>query len=396
MGAMVVAPIGKSCDGSFGNEDRQKAARGFMRIGLTVDPLAPALTGIGRYTWELCQGLVHRPEISDLGFFRFDQWVSDPAAYLLSSRKKRRFPWPRRMRRWQMQHGFKGRLVHGTNYFLPPSAEQGIITVHDMSVFRYPDTHPIERVAVFEREFHRSLVQASHVITDSWATRDELLALTDISPDKASVVYLGVSPLFRPMALSETASVREDLFGSVETRYILCVATFEPRKRIEQAIRAHELYCDHHGNDVPLVLIGAKGWRNEMLHDLIDRGTARGRLIVPGYVPEADLPILYAGASLFLYPSIYEGFGLPPVEAMAAGVPVIASDRSCLPEVTQGAAMLVDPDDTDALADAIHCGLHDVPWRKSAVLRGMAVAGRYRWERCIEETVAIYRDVAGK
>jgi glycosyltransferase involved in cell wall biosynthesis len=141
------------------------------------------------------------------------------------------------------------------------------------------------------------------------------------------------------------------------------------------------------------VLVGARGWLNEGLHALIERQTARGMLVTLGQVPEADLPFLYAGARLFLYPSIYEGFGLPPIEAMASGVPVIVSDRSCLPEVTQGAAMTINPDDVDAFSEAILRGLEDDNWRREAIDHGIRVAASYGWDKCIENTVDVYRKV---
>ena len=377
-------------------EDADKqGGSGLMRIGLTVDSLSPSLTGIGRYTWELCDGMARRPEITDLGFFRFNQWIADPADYLQSPKGSGGFRWPRPIRQWQMRRGFSQRLVHGTNYFLPRCAERGVITVHDMSIFRYPDTHPIERVRAFERDFHSSLERASHVITDSKATRDELVTITGLSQERISVIYLGVSPRFQPATSAEIATIRARFLGSETSPYILCVATFEPRKRIEQAILAHKAYSNKNGSDMPLVLIGAKGWRNEQLHSLMDDEIKRGRLIVPGYVAEAELPALYAGAELFLYPSIYEGFGLPPVEAMAAGVPSIVSNRSCLPEITRGAAMLVDPDDTDAFAESIHRGLNDKSWRENAKIRGRTVAAEYCWDRCVRETFDVYRSVTG-
>ena len=362
-----------------------------MRIGLTIDPLSPMLTGIGRYTWELCRGLEGHPGVDDLGFFRYDQWVRDPAAYL-HARPFTLRP-PRWVRRLTMRSGFHGRLIHGTNYFLPKRTEIGVLTVHDMSVYHFPEMHPPERLAAFEKGFLASLDRAGHIMTDSHAVREELIAHTGISPAKVTTVHLGVSPKFSPVPPEDREATMRSLLGENVATYLLCVATFEPRKRIEQAILAHARLCERLPKVPPLVLVGAKGWLNDGLHALIERQTARGALIVLGQVDEAHLPHLYAGAHLFLYPSIYEGFGLPPIEAMASGVPVIVSNRSCLPEVTQGAAMMIDPDDVDAFAEAIRRGLEDDIWRREAIDQGVRVATSYTWGKCIENTVDVYRKV---
>lgn len=363
-----------------------------MRIGLTVDALSPRLTGIGRYTWELCQGLHDADEITDLAFFRFNEWVRNPDEFL--SPQIKQYRGPKAYRRWMARRGFKRRLVHGTNYFLPSPAESGIVTVHDLSVFSHPDAHPAERIRSFEKEFLSSLNRASHVITDSNTIRQELIEQFSLAPDRVRAVYLGVSEAFKPQPHSLIAPDIRRLVGSDVKDYILCVATFEPRKRIEAAISAHALMCDRAGLDIPLVLVGAVGWKNERLHDLIHAEQAKNRLIVLGYVPEENLPTLYAGAKLFLYPSIYEGFGLPPIEAMRSGVPVIVANRSCLPEVTRGGALLVDPDDLDSFAEAIENALVDKELRQRLIATGLTVASSYTWRRCVEDTLDVYRIAA--
>lgn len=361
-----------------------------MRLGITVDSLAPHLTGIGRYTWELCQGLAADPAINDLAYFLNDHWVSNPAG-LVAGTARRRSRLPRVLRKPAMRSGFKYRLVHGTNYFLPEMADTGVITVHDLSIYVHPETHPPGRIRDFERLFASSLARAVHVVVDSEATRIELISLFNYPGAKVTTVHLGVSDRFRPRArLSLDADLRRILGRSIDD-YVLSVATFEPRKRIDAAVHAHAAFCDRTGSKVPLVLVGAKGWANEELHALITSEERKGRLIMLGFVAEPDLPALYAGASAFLYPSIYEGFGLPPIEAMACGVPTIVSNRSCLPEVTRGAAMMVDPDDLDALSAAIERALTDDIWRDGAIAAGITVAAHYSWKRCVEKTIDVYR-----
>ncbi|WP_426265188.1 glycosyltransferase family 4 protein [Sphingomonas sp. PWP1-2] len=365
-----------------------------MRVGITIDALSTNLTGIGRYTWELCQGLQNNPLIDDLTFFLGEHWHANPAG-LLTGQARRRSRVPKVIRRWSTNVGFKSRLIHGTNYFLPPLAEAGVITVHDLSIYLYPETHPVERIRDFEKRFASSLERTTHVITDSEATRVDLIRHFSYAAAKVTTVHLGVSDAFSPCDASALVAHREKIFDRPIGDYILSVATFEPRKRIESAILAHARYCDRTGRDIPLVLVGAKGWGNDSLHALIEHEQRKGRLIMLGFVGEGDLPMLYAGAKLFLYPSVYEGFGLPPIEAMASGVPTIVSNRSCLPEVTRGAAMLIDSDDLDQFERAIEQGLDDDNWRERAIRAGLAVANHYSWGRCVDETVDVYRACSG-
>jgi glycosyltransferase involved in cell wall biosynthesis len=360
-----------------------------MRIGITVDALSSPLTGIGRYTWELCKGLEGNKAIADLAYFDGLVWHKAPRRLGESSRRPRL----RLLRTWQRrvsQRECRNRLVHGTNYFLPDMAETGVITVHDLSVLLYPDSHPAARVARFEKMFSNSLARASHIITDCETIRQEVLDFTGLPTERVTAVPLGVSAAFQRPVEEVYVRVLRELIGRDIEDYVLCVATFEPRKKIDAAVAAHLLMCERTGRRIPLVLVGASGWKNHALHDVMEAGQRRGSLIVLGYVADEYLPALYSGARLFVYPSIYEGFGLPPLEAMACGTPTIVSNRSCLPEVTKGAAMLTDPDDVEEFSRAIERGLYDDLWREDAVQKGRIVAKNYSWTRCIDRTLRVY------
>jgi alpha-1,3-rhamnosyl/mannosyltransferase len=167
----------------------------------------------------------------------------------------------------------------------------------------------------------------------------------------------------------------------------------EPRKKISELLLAWRRLPRPIRETFPLVLCGGSGWRNELLRGQVERGVAEGWLRYLGFVEEALLPQLYAGAGLFIYPSIYEGFGFPPVEAMASGTPVMVSHHSCLPEVCGSAVRYVDPDDADAFVASLAESLIDREWQTEAVQLGLAQAQRYSWDRCIEDTVEIYQKV---
>jgi len=280
-------------------------------------------------------------------------------------------------------------VVHGPNYSLPDWADNGVVTVHDLSVFKFPEMHPAERVSLFEREFQRTLDRASQIITDCETIRKEVIEFTGFSASRVTAVPLGIGPEFRPLSEAERMPVlrkhRLPLTG-----YGLTVSSLEPRKRIDRLLAAWSELPRSLRGLYPLVIAGAKGWHNDELHSMIAQGQFEGWIIPLGFVSAADLPALYAGARLFVYPSIYEGFGLPPLEAMASGVPTIVAAASCLPEVTRGGARLVQPEDIDSFATAITEALENAGWRSEAASRGIRVAGSYSWQACVDQTVQVY------
>ena len=360
-----------------------------MRVTLGVDALTPELSGIGRYTWELCKGLPGMQGL-DVRYFGHNRIVENPAALLAGD------PLPRlrfglgRFRTWWEAKSVRHDLFHGPNYFLPEIVEHGIITVHDLSVFRYAHTHPADRIAEFEQKFESSLERAVCVITDTETVRQELIKDFSLDPARVTAIHLGVDDEFDPSAASLGSDTLRRL-GLEIGGYGLCVSTLEPRKKIEELLDAWGRLPRSLLQRYPLVLVGGSGWQNDSLHSKIERGQAEGWLIYLGYVDEAVLPAIYAGAALFLYPSTYEGFGLPPLEAMASGTPVVVAARSCMPEVCGEAAAYVDPDEPDELLGAITLGLTDEAWRSTATRLGLERAKEFSWARCIEATASLYK-----
>ena len=234
--------------------------------------------------------------------------------------------------------------------------------------------------------------RASHVITDTETIRQELIETFSVRPETVTAVALGVSDRFRP--LSDEAGLEAVRAWDLKPhRYGLCISTLEPRKKILELLSAWRRLPEALRREFPLVLAGGSGWENEAIHNAIETGVAEGWLRHLGFVEEAMLPALYAGAALFVYPSSYEGFGLPPLEAMASGVPVIVSNRSCLPEVCGAAARYIDPDDEEDFASALRDSLEDAEWRSRAARMGLERASEFSWDRCVNETLAVYRKV---
>ena len=369
-----------------------------MRLIVAVDALRPPLTGIGRYTWEIVRRLRRRDDLRQLRFFHNGKWVADPAT-LLRDRSgpalpAKKTPAAVRFARelyWRTTCRFN--VFHGPNYFLPHYAQNGVVTVHDLSVLKFPQAHPLERVKQFERRFTKSLAIASHLITDSNTVRDEVIQDFGWPADRITAIALGVGEEYRPRSPVATSEPLRAL-GLRPGGYVLCVATIEPRKRIDALLAAYRRISPIARGAFPLVLVGDVGWKSIGLQEDINTAQREGWLRYLGYVDSNDLPVLYSGARLFVYLSEYEGFGLPVAEAMASGVPVLTSMRSCLPETACGSALLVDPDDTDEIVGQLLKGLHDDSWRRAGMAAGIAVASRYTWDRCTDETFEIYRRAA--
>ncbi|MET3139227.1 glycosyltransferase involved in cell wall biosynthesis [Undibacterium sp. GrIS 1.2] len=366
-----------------------------MKLILAVDALTPSLSGIGRYAWELTSRLAQAGDIDRIRYIRNGRWVGDPAALLADGYTDQSEPfskYPRWAKKFCWQQTCKGEVFHSPNYFLPEYADKGVATVHDLSVFKFPETHPVERVKHFEKSFDKTLKIASHLITDSEVTRQEVMAYFSWPGDKISAIHLGVSPLFASRAPEDLKPVLQP-YGLHPGGYSLCVSTIEPRKRIDSLLEAYARLPAHLLAAYPLVLVGGKGWRSDHLHIMIEAGQRAGWLHYLGFVSEVDLPAIYAGAHLFMFPSIYEGFGLPVIEAMASGVPVITSNRSTLPEVSSGATMLVDPDDQELFLSSIRTAIEDTSWRAQAIKNGLAAAKKYNWDVCLKKTMDVYRNI---
>ncbi len=360
-----------------------------LNVALSVDALSPRLTGIGRYCLEMVRGVPAVQGVGDVHFFRGAHWLDDPEALLTDGwappRRSRIGRWLEQRRNRRRQHGS---VVHGPNFFLPDWADQGVITVHDLSVLLYPETHPVERVRAFERQFQSSIDRASAIITDSEAVRSEIITMLGVPGDRVTAIPLGVSLADTPV---EPTLLRQ--VGLAPGSYSLCVSTFEPRKRIDALVMAYGLLDPALRKAQPLVLVGASGWRNEQLNERIDKAMAEGWVMRLDFVSDQLLNSLYAGSNLFIYPSRYEGFGLPPIEAMWHGVPTIVGDAAALMEVTKGAARVCNVDDIESFSTMLADSLENSSWRYAAGLSGKDVARSYRWHDCINATVDVYRGV---
>jgi alpha-1,3-rhamnosyl/mannosyltransferase len=283
-------------------------------------------------------------------------------------------------------------IYHEPNFLPYRFPGPTVITAHDLSWIRYPQTHPAERVAAMNDLFPAALERAAHVITDAAYVRDEIMAEFGIAPERITSIPLGAREIFHPRPATDCCAVLAAR-GLAYRGYALCVGTLEPRKNLETALRAHARLDPSLQRDMPLAIVGMKGWRTTSLERALAPRVESGVVRPLGYVDDADLPALYAGALALVYPSIYEGFGLPPLEAMACGTPVIVSNRSSLPEVVGDAGILVEPEDETAIASALERLRDDPAYRAERSQAGLARASMYSWDRTARETLAVYRRV---
>jgi glycosyltransferase involved in cell wall biosynthesis len=276
---------------------------------------------------------------------------------------------------------------------LHPSAS--VVTVHDLGYLFFPDEHT--RTSRLARDLANrwSASQALRTIAVSAATRDDLVGRYRVPRGRIDVVHHGHDPSFRPVedpARLESVTARYGL----DAPYFLFVGTLQPRKNYERLLSAFDQFSSRSRSTHLLALVGSAGWQVARLERALARNGARDRIRRLGYVPDADLPALLSGAVALTLPSLYEGFGLPALEAMASGTPVLASNTSSLPEVVGNAGLLVDPLDVGALADALRRLATDGELRRELARRGLRRAARFTWQRAADETLAVLRKAAGQ
>lgn len=281
-------------------------------------------------------------------------------------------------------------LYHASEHLLPRLSAPTVLTVHDLIFERYPQHHTQRNRLFLHAAMPLFVRAASAIIAVSRHTRADLVELYGADPAKIHVVYEGVDERFQPAAAAEVQRVRATY--SPDRPYLLMVGTLEPRKNHAAALRALAR-LKAWGWPHRLLLVGGQGWLFDPIRRQIDQLGLAGDVHFAGYAPDADLPPLYTGAACVLAPSLYEGFGFPVLEALACAAPVVCSNASSLPEVAGDAALLVPPQDDEALAAAIHL-LLDQPQLAAAMAEaGRRQAARFRWDACARETAAVYENV---
>lgn len=360
------------------------------------------VSGVGRYVIELSRNLESLLGEGRIFWFgrtlskdQFDLFEPNPLNHHMQYVLRkifRQIPWWRMPTYLWRNHQFKKyvekikpSLYHETNY-IPLDFEGGptLITVYDLSLIRHPEWHPKDRVKYFEKYFLKKIGQAELIITISEFSKKEIITLLGLRPNKIYVTYLGVNGTFSPEG---------ERMEGLPFEYILFVGNLEPRKNLITLFQVYRSLPRSLKERFPLVIAGAVGWNTRELEKALLMFPEDEKPILIGYVPQHLLPQLYRGASLFVYPSLYEGFGLPVLEAMASGIPVLASNTTSLPELVEHAGILVNPNDIDGLKEALVELLSDEKKRKALSLIGIERAKQFSWEKCARETIEVYQKV---
>ncbi len=285
-------------------------------------------------------------------------------------------------------------VFYSPDFVLPPTRRgtRTLLTVHDLSFLRYPEAFVPPLLRYLERVVPRSIARADRVLADSAHTRSDIVSLLAVPAGKVRVLYSGVDARFSPQGGPDEDEWLKGRYGLKPGAYVLSVGTLQPRKNYVRLMRAFAaLRPGTLGPGCQLVIAGGRGWLYE---DILAESEKHGdRVRILGFVDDADLPALYRNAALFAFPSLYEGFGLPVLEAMACGVPVVCSDASSVPEVAGDAALLVDPLDTEGLTAAMDRVLRDANLRQKLVDRGLAQAARFSWEQAARQLQATFNEM---
>jgi glycosyltransferase involved in cell wall biosynthesis len=379
-----------------------------MRIAIDYTSAVHQRAGIGRYTRGLVQALTRLDADSHYTLLVLGQTGAHFIPTALPANFKLRYApisdrwatvlWHRLNLPFPVDL-FTGRadLFHGPSFTLPPGFTPSLLTVHDLSYLRYPQgAHPA-LLAWLTKAVPRSLRRARHVLADSGSTRADLIELMHIPAERITVIGAGVEERFQAVTDPEPLNRVRSRYR-LPDRFILCVSTLEPRKNLTGLITAFNQLMSAADQspltDLHLVIAGGKGWLYDDIFAAAEASPVRERIHFAGFVADEDLPALCSLATLFAFPSHYEGFGIPVLEAMACGTPVVCANNSSLPEVAGDAALLVDSTDTDALVEAMHRLLIDIPLREKLVRRGLEQAKRFTWEEAARRLLNVYHRIA--
>jgi glycosyltransferase involved in cell wall biosynthesis len=288
-------------------------------------------------------------------------------------------------------------LYHCPDFVLPPLRNaRGILTVHDLAFLMRPDCADHRLRAYLEEVVPRSVRRADFIIADSENTRNDLVVLLGVRPSSVAVVPGGVEERFARVTDADQLRKARSKLGVGDAPFLLAIGVLEPRKNLNRLMDAFAV-VKQRGNvapDLKLVLAGGKGWLYDDIFEHHADSPVRSDILLPGFVSDALLPAIYSAAEALAFPSLYEGFGLPILEAMACGTPVVASRASCLPEVADGAALLIDPTNIEGLTGALEHVLLDADLRARLIARGLERAQQYTWTRAAEQLLGVYRMVA--
>ncbi|MFQ5945450.1 MAG: glycosyltransferase family 4 protein [Anaerolineae bacterium] len=369
-----------------------------MRIGLDARILHHSHAGIAQYVRGLVRGLdrVLEESMEEILLLQSRKDLSPPHRGARFPRRPLWTPSHHRLEQWILPLELlplRLDLLHSPD-FIPPLRRtfRSVITVHDLAFLRDPAILTAQSSRYYG-QVGRAAHSADRIVVPSHATQRDAVELLGVSPEKVTVIPEAADPQFQPWDGDEEALSAEASRLGVEGPFLLFVGTLEPRKNLPLLLRAYRQLLDEAASDIRLVIAGRPGWLYQEIFDLTEELKLSDEVLFLSHVPPEDLRLLYCAAEIYLHPASYEGFGLPPLEAMACGTPVVAAATSSLPEVVGDAGILVDPADAEAWTAAIHRLLAEPALRTDLKERGLARAGRFSWDETARKTLAVYRSV---
>ena len=367
-----------------------------MRVGIDARLVFYSKAGIGQYIIHLTRALAEldTPDdkfvllqsrkddtkiIDNHNFSRYSLWT--PSHHRLEQPALRFETVRRRLD-----------LLHSPD-FIPPFRRnyKSVITVHDLAFLLYPQFMTTES-ARYYGQIDQAVRSTDHIIAVSKATKQDLISLLGVPDEKITVIYEGCNPLYGPLDKEKAVAFCRDRWG-LDENFIFFISTIEPRKNIPTLLRAFKYLQDKYKRKEKLVLAGTKGWLFEEVERTIDELNLANEVVLIGRVRDSEVNYLYNAASMLVFPSFYEGFGLPPLEAMTCGTPTIVSNIKVMPEVVGDAALIIDPHDEDDVAVAMHRLLVDEDLRSELIAKGLKRAEKFSWEKAACETLKVYHHV---
>ena len=371
-----------------------------MAIYIDVSSAVHAKAGIGRYAGSLAQALIARkPDRFALFYNRTRGSLPPEGLGSIPARTVRAGYKPWRMAVWMGQLAGIGfnrlvpdvELFHATEHLLPPlRGVPTVLTIHDMIFKMFPEHQKRLNYWYLNATMPLYCRKADAIVTVSESSKRDIVAHYGLDPARVNVIYEAAAPEFVPAAPEALDEVRRRY--SLPERFMIHVGTIEPRKNLTRLIAALERLREA-GLIIPLLVVGGKGWLYDEFFERLEQSNVRDDVHFPGFVPSADLPAIYSAASLAAVPSVYEGFGLPVLEAMACGTPVVSSGASSLPELGGEAARYFDPYDVEAMAEAIGEVWGDELLQGEMREKGLRQAAKFSWKRAAEETWAVYKSI---
>lgn len=375
-----------------------------MKIALEIQPLLKNKTGVGWYTQKILEQFNNDIfEFEGYGFNFLNRTDIREDMFSLKFKKKinRLIPYSIYRRIWyylpvsyNTLFDSNAYIYHFFNYIVPPKINGKVITtVYDMVYKLYPETMTKRNHKRLDKELKRSVDRADKVITISENSKREIIEFLHVKDSKIEIVYPGIDRETYTRNHTQEAMRRIREKYQLPSTFILYLGTLEPRKNIGKIIDAYAQLKTQMDKHIYLVIAGKKGWMYDEIFHKVENYGLKDDVIFTGYVEEKDKPLIYKMSKLFVFPSLYEGFGMPVLEAMAAGVPVITSNTSSLPEVAGDAGILVDPEDVVGLSDAMKKTLEDDTLRSQMIEKGFKQSLKFSWEKSAKKLIEIYKEV---